>query len=183
MKKKIEWNKVTWYSKALAGAIFVLLPLITFYVGVRLGFFMGATPPQVNIYLPSTATENYKTYANKEIGFSLEYPTGWRVYEYNDADTIASIKPKNFGDADGIKIYLQKNMYKDIHALKTAVDGRVGGGVDSWIRSSNKFDALVYEGVRGSAVMYVPINKDIILGITGPDNSVTLSILNSFVKL
>lgn len=32
---KIEWNKVTWYSKLLALALLVLLPFIGFYFGVQ----------------------------------------------------------------------------------------------------------------------------------------------------
>ncbi|MBI4085949.1 MAG: hypothetical protein HY433_01750 [Candidatus Liptonbacteria bacterium] len=31
----IEWNKVTWYSKLLALALFVALPFIGFYFGVK----------------------------------------------------------------------------------------------------------------------------------------------------
>ena len=31
----IEWNKVTWYSKVLALALFVALPFIGFYFGVK----------------------------------------------------------------------------------------------------------------------------------------------------
>jgi hypothetical protein len=34
---KIQWNKVTWYSKWLALALFVALPFIGFYFGVRYG--------------------------------------------------------------------------------------------------------------------------------------------------
>ena len=31
----IEWNKVTWYSKLVALALFVALPFIGFYLGVK----------------------------------------------------------------------------------------------------------------------------------------------------
>jgi hypothetical protein len=34
---KIEWNKVTWYSKLLALALFIALPFIGFYYGVQYG--------------------------------------------------------------------------------------------------------------------------------------------------
>ncbi len=34
---KIKWNKVTWYSKILALALFVALPFAGFYLGVRYG--------------------------------------------------------------------------------------------------------------------------------------------------
>jgi hypothetical protein len=35
--KKIEWNKVTWYSKVLALALFVVLPFTGFYYGMEYG--------------------------------------------------------------------------------------------------------------------------------------------------
>lgn len=34
---KIEWHKVTWYSKIVALALFVALPFIGFYIGSRYG--------------------------------------------------------------------------------------------------------------------------------------------------
>jgi hypothetical protein len=34
---KIQFNKVTWYSKALALALFVILPFLGFYLGIRYG--------------------------------------------------------------------------------------------------------------------------------------------------
>ena len=34
---KIEWNKVTWYSKFIALALFVALPFIGFYYGTQYG--------------------------------------------------------------------------------------------------------------------------------------------------
>jgi hypothetical protein len=39
---KIEWNKVTWYSKLLALALFVALPFIGFYYGVQYGKIVAA---------------------------------------------------------------------------------------------------------------------------------------------
>ena len=181
MKKKIEWNGVTWYSKVLAGSIFVLLPLITFYVGIRVGFFMGSTPPQVNIYVPRSTGEAYKTYVNKDIGFSLEYPSAWVSSESSDQYTLASFGPA--GRQNAVKVYLQKNSYKDIYALKAAVDKRIGAPTESLIKHTEDFDALFYGKLDGATVMYVPINRDVILGITGPDDFSTFNILNSFAKL
>ncbi len=34
---KIEWNKVTWYSKALALVLFIALPFVAFWLGVGYG--------------------------------------------------------------------------------------------------------------------------------------------------
>ena len=47
---KIEWNKVTWYSKLLALALFVALPFIGFYYGMQYGKIVGAigqVPPMI----------------------------------------------------------------------------------------------------------------------------------------
>ena len=37
---KIQWNKVTWYSKTLALVIFIVLPFIFFYYGVQYGILL-----------------------------------------------------------------------------------------------------------------------------------------------
>jgi hypothetical protein len=180
MKKKIAWSSVTWYSKAIAASVFVLLPLVAFYAGVRLGFFMGSNPPQLNIYLPSSAGA-YRTYSNADIGFSLEYPASWEVSENSDQYTVASFVPA--GSLEGqVKVFLQKNTHKDIYALKAAMDKKIGASAESWVRHTGSFDALVYAGYNGSAVMYVPMSEDAVLGITGPNNSATLRVLNSFGK-
>lgn len=144
---------------------------------------MGTTLPQINVYIPSLASERYKIYHNGELGFSLEYPSNWAVSESVDQNVVADIKPIGYGGHGSVKIYLQKNSYKDIYALKSAVDKRVGGSADSSVLHNQNFDALLYAKLSGSAVMYVPLNKDIVLGITGPDNASTVRIFNSFAKL
>jgi len=32
---KIEWNKVTWYSKALAVVVFIVVLLVGIYIGIQ----------------------------------------------------------------------------------------------------------------------------------------------------
>lgn len=34
---KVEWNKVTWYSKLLALAVVVILPFLGFILGMKYG--------------------------------------------------------------------------------------------------------------------------------------------------
>ena len=34
---KIQWNQVTWYSKTLSLALFLILPCIAFYLGIQYG--------------------------------------------------------------------------------------------------------------------------------------------------
>ena len=38
---KIVWNKVTWYSKAIALALFVLIPFAAFWFGLEVGYIKG----------------------------------------------------------------------------------------------------------------------------------------------
>lgn len=183
-KLKIEWNKVTWYSKALAAAIFIILPVVAFYLGLRIGYFMASIPPQVNIYLPRGSAESYRTYENKDLGFSLQYPASWVAAEYFDQYTLLAIRPlESAAENYPIKVYLQKNSYGSLDAMKAAIDKRLGAPVDSSIKHEKNFDALVYGNVKGSMVMYVPFGRDVVLGITGPDDIATAKVLDSFRKL
>jgi hypothetical protein len=113
---KIEWNKVTWYSKFLALALFVALPFIGFYYGMQYGktiAAIGQTPvvgaPVTQSSGTGTATAYYndpaewQTDANNTAGgFSIAYPiefdtqdnysatpsTDWRL----DSNNISGIK-------------------------------------------------------------------------------------------
>ena len=38
----IQWNKVTWYSKLLALILFVALPFIGFYLGIKYEILLTA---------------------------------------------------------------------------------------------------------------------------------------------
>ncbi len=115
---KIEWNKVTWYSKLLALALFVALPFIGFYCGVQYGktvAAIGQAPPTTiatSTALSPGATvatayynnpAEWQTDANNTAGgFSIAYPldfdapdnypaapsTDWRL----NANSISGIK-------------------------------------------------------------------------------------------
>ncbi len=88
---KIEWNRVTWYSKTLALALFVTLPFAGFFLGVRYGtmaesaagaFFAGAGNPASSDAVPTDGliayyrnTAEWQTDANNTAGgFSIAYP-------------------------------------------------------------------------------------------------------------
>ncbi len=43
LSMKIQWNKVTWYSKTIALAIFVVWPFIFFYFGFVCGAALQQT--------------------------------------------------------------------------------------------------------------------------------------------
>lgn len=73
-------NRVTPFSKALALALFIALPLLTLYGGYRVG--VGDT--QIAQIVSETATtekslKTTRTYNNDEIGFSAEIPADWIV--------------------------------------------------------------------------------------------------------
>jgi hypothetical protein len=87
---KIEWNKVTWYSKLIALALFVALPFIGFYYGVQYGktvAVLGQAPTTVatsTVVSPSAgaaATAYYNNPAEWQLdannidgAFSIAYP-------------------------------------------------------------------------------------------------------------
>lgn len=92
MMSKIEWNKVTWYSKILALALFVALPFIGFYYGTR----YGETVALVNNsgvpqgaggvdYYHNVAT--WQTTSDTAGGFSIAYPLDFPI------DDSAAVSP------------------------------------------------------------------------------------------
>jgi hypothetical protein len=80
----IQWNKVTWYSKALALIVFVVLPFVGFYLGVQYGTiqnYIAATPKASTVSVVATASSYYSDTAewqtdanNTKGGFSIAYP-------------------------------------------------------------------------------------------------------------
>ena len=57
---KIEWNKVTWYSKLIALVFFVALPFIGFYYGVQYGKIVAAIGQAPAAAATSTSTVHVK---------------------------------------------------------------------------------------------------------------------------
>lgn len=186
MRKKIEWNKVTWYSKGLAAIIFIVLPLAAFYYGIQLGFIISSAPPQiVAINYVSKGEAAALSYANPDYQFVVEYPAGWKVSESIDPYTLAAITPKDGGPA--VKLFLEKNSFSSIDALKKAKDINLGPNAKYEIRHFLNFDALIYtnipQGGTNFAAMFITLSKNYILGIAGPDIKTTLDVFNSFKKI
>jgi hypothetical protein len=80
---KIEWNKVTWYSKLIALALFVALPFIGFYYGAQYGKTVAVISQMPAMMTSSIATNptyynnpaEWQTDANNTAGgFSIAYP-------------------------------------------------------------------------------------------------------------
>jgi hypothetical protein len=113
---KIEWNKVTWYSKLLALVLFVGLPFVGFYYGMQYGKTIAAIGQIPVVGTPVTQSSStgtgtayynnlteWQTDANNTAGgFSIAYPidfdtqdnysatpsTDWRI----NANNISGIK-------------------------------------------------------------------------------------------
>lgn len=103
---KIEWNRVTWYSKFIALALFVALPFAGFYYGTQYGktvAAIGRTPAATNATDGAAAAyyadpAEWQTDANNtQGGFSIAYPPDF------DAQDNASAAPSTDWrlDADG----------------------------------------------------------------------------------
>lgn len=87
---KIEWNKVTWYSKLVALALFVALPFIGFWFGIQYGP-MGGVPLNNPQGTQTAMTSDYyhnvsewQTDRNSGI-FSIAYPI-----DFNAQDSFSS---------------------------------------------------------------------------------------------
>jgi hypothetical protein len=96
---KIEWNKVTWYSKLLALALFVVLPFAGFWLGIKYGSARQyASDISVNLgNVPSSAPQSENAYYKNvsewqtdqnNSGWSIAYPIDFDVTDnYASAPT------------------------------------------------------------------------------------------------
>jgi hypothetical protein len=85
---KIQWNKVTWYSKFIALVLFVILPFIGFWFGIKYGLTIAPLSDASAITsAPASSTTavfpgseyyshvaEWQTYQDTTAGFSIAYP-------------------------------------------------------------------------------------------------------------
>ena len=77
---KIEWNKVTWYSKILALALFVALPFAAFWLGVRYGEAKQFTADvSLNMKFASSTTQAPDAYYQNISEWQTQYGSGWSI--------------------------------------------------------------------------------------------------------
>ena len=95
---KVQWNKVTWYSKLIALVIFVIFPFVGFFWGVHFGQLIeiakqakqaGAntsyTPPIPEYY---TNPSEWQADRNNAGGYSILYPIDFQAtYSYSPSPT------------------------------------------------------------------------------------------------
>jgi hypothetical protein len=103
---KIKWNKVTWYSKFLALALFIILPFVFFYYGVQYGTMIGfikgtihefiSSPTRVSTPGVAPGAEYYQDPAewqtdanNTAGGFSIAYPIDFNAQDNYSATPSA----------------------------------------------------------------------------------------------
>ncbi len=93
---KLEWNKVTWYSKLIALVVFVLLPIWGFMLGAwyqavfdQQGAAMGAENTGTDSYAPNTwkvwRDGEFLKNSNTYLGYTLSYPRDFDVYQGDQA--------------------------------------------------------------------------------------------------
>jgi hypothetical protein len=117
---RIKWNKVTWYSKAIALALFVALPFLGFWLGANYGEVWEAaqvpissvmegshpTPADISGLIPYyTTPAEWQTDANNtKGGFSIAYPI-----DFSTQDNITGAQTAdwrlNANGAPGIKYF------------------------------------------------------------------------------
>jgi hypothetical protein len=116
---KIEWNKVTWYSKWLALGLFVGLPFIGFYYGTQYGETIAvinqtiAAPTStavIGTQNPGDAATAYynnptewQTDANNK-GFSIAYPIDFSTNDNNTRTLVDDWATNAFGTT-GVKAF------------------------------------------------------------------------------
>ncbi len=93
---KILWNKVTWYSKAIAMGIFIIVPFMGFYLGILYGKtieFIDQSATDRAVLEQQIPTNNLADYYNNPNawqvdtdtrgGFTIAYPIDFDAQENN----------------------------------------------------------------------------------------------------
>jgi hypothetical protein len=93
----VQFHKVTWYSKVLAGVFFIALPFLGFYLGVQYGKLEMAAATPASLLLAQSANippeyyENvaeWQTDQRTDRGFSFAYPLDFQVADdYSSAQS------------------------------------------------------------------------------------------------
>ena len=89
----IPWNRVTWYTKAIALLLFIALPIVSFFLGRNYGLAIAPTDQlltaqslaKTGTTAPNTPISGTQlTYENAIYGFMFSYPS---MYQTQSSDT------------------------------------------------------------------------------------------------
>lgn len=114
---KIEWNKVTGYSKFFAVILFITTFCLAFWlVGeykevkkiIRESSAPGSAELNKNDPYENSSNEysivdalNWKTYRNNEFGFAIKYPPNWKIMNTIEGGPIVAFAPNDYSSRDG----------------------------------------------------------------------------------
>ncbi len=96
---KMQWNRVTWYSKLTALVIFVVLPFVFFYCGVQYGTAAGYIKATQEAHSFSAASSNAG--GNTETAY-YRNPAEWQTDANNTAGGFSIAYPIDLDTQDNI---------------------------------------------------------------------------------
>lgn len=113
---QIQWNKVTWYSKAIALALFIVVPCLTFVWGAEYGALVAmlnnaprqastttvASAPAIPPYYQNVA--EWQTDQDSAGGFSISYPVEFDIDEnYLEAKSTGWAYDPELNNTSGVQ--------------------------------------------------------------------------------
>jgi hypothetical protein len=162
---KIQWNKVTWYSKLLAVIVFAIVTVGGFYGGMWLGYLIGyVNAPMVNTDL----LQKFAVTVHGSDGLAEYYtnPSEWAVDDRKDAGFTVRY-PIDFQISDN-------------YSATPATDWRVNGNQTKGIVMFSLVIPKVFEPQTNFDDAKLTIgssrNSSAIAGCTKPDTNATFRI-------
>jgi len=133
MRLPRSWTTVTPLSKTVAMIIFIFLPVIGFFAGIRYQekidqpLLTSQQRTQITekiVYQQITNTNNWKTYTNAKIGMTFKYPPSWTLatkhtFSNRDVDDPKEINTAVISGKEGELVLVWGPM-------------GYGGGCDTW---------------------------------------------------
>jgi hypothetical protein len=83
----MQWNKVTWYSRYLAMILFVALPFLGFYLGIR---YEWLSQKAAQLQTTADSLGGWRTYHDESHGVTLSYPSSWQLMESSPGNVSVS---------------------------------------------------------------------------------------------
>jgi hypothetical protein len=170
---RVEWNKVTWYSKLIALALFVALPFIGFYYGTQYGEIVGAADQAPMLSLATTtATQasatglpayysdvaEWQTDSNNTSGgFTIAYPIDFST-EDNSSVAPSTDWRQNAGNAPGLE-YFSLTVPKAFEAQTNFSDATLTVGASGSQSAIAQCMAADQSGGPATATSSVTINN------------------------